>query len=468
MPPAPTRSPSDPAPGSAEALTPGPRAGPAGGPAESLLHRGATQAVAGARRLAQAWAPASPARWRPGRRDAAALGPPMRRHARALMRALRRPLVAGNQVDLLIDGPATHAAMFEAIAGARERIDLESYIVEADGPGAELAERLRAKCREGVQVNLLFDGFGSIATRSAYFDALRADGVRVCEFNPLRHWRRLLSRAVHLRDHRKLLVVDGRVAFLGGINISGVYASGPSEALPLHARGGDAPPWRDTHVRIAGPLVAQLQALFVAHWNRHAECALAPPPSRAPAPLGHHHAAVASCEAGRGRNPFYRALLRAIDVAQSRVYLTTAYFVPTRRLLRALAAAARRGVDVRLVLPSLSDAWAPLHAGRSHYGRLLQAGVRVFERQGVLLHAKTAVIDGVWATVGSANLDWRSMVHNAEANAIVLDARFGAALEAVFRDDLAASREIGLADWRQRGWLRRMKEGLARRFEFLL
>ncbi|HEX6362672.1 MAG TPA: phospholipase D-like domain-containing protein, partial [Albitalea sp.] len=144
----------------------------------------------------------------------------MRRHARVLMRALRRPLVAGNRIELLVDGPATYAAMFEAIEQAREHIDLESYIVEADGPGEELAERLVAKCREGVQVNLLFDGFGSLATKAAYFEALREGGVRLCEYNSPRSWSKLFSPAIHLRDHRKLLVVDGRVAFLGGVNIS--------------------------------------------------------------------------------------------------------------------------------------------------------------------------------------------------------------------------------------------------------
>jgi cardiolipin synthase len=451
----------------------GPAADPAEGPADTLLHRGAVPAREGARRLA-ALPGAALTRLRlpgVGRRDHPAAAQPLRRHARVVMRALRHRLIAGNQVDLLIDGPATYAAMFEAIGAARDHINLESYIVEADGPGAELAERLLAKCREGVKVNLLFDGFGSITTNPAYFEALRAGGVQVCEYNPLRSWRNVLSRAVHLRDHRKLLVVDGRVAFLGGINISGVYSSGSSaqHAPKRREAAPSTPPWRDTHVRIAGPLVAELQKLFVAHWNRHAECAIQPAHYLPPlVPEGHHRAAVASCEAGRRRNPIYRALLKAIDAAQERVYLTTAYFVPTRRLLHTLAAAARRGVDVRIVLPSQSDAWAPLHAGRSHYGRLLQAGVRVYERQGALLHAKTTVIDGVWATVGSANLDWRSFVHNAEANAIVLDADFGAEMEAVFLRDVAASREVTLQEWRQRGWLRRMQEALARRFEFLL
>jgi cardiolipin synthase len=276
---------------------------------------------------------------------------------------------------------------------------------------------------------------------------------------------------VHLRDHRKLLVVDGQVAFLGGVNISGVYSAGSSSehALKAGAAADGAPPWRDTHVRVAGPLVGELQKLFIAHWNRHARHPIQPANYLPPlARMGAQRAAVASREAGRRRNPFYRALLRAIDAAHERVQLTTAYFVPTRRLLRALAAAARRGVDVRLVLPSRSDAWAPLHAGRSHYGRLLQAGVRIFEREGALLHAKTTVIDGVWVAVGSANLDWRSFFHNAEANAIVLDAGFGREMEAVFASDLAASREVTLDAWQRRGWFNRFQEGLARRFEFLL
>jgi cardiolipin synthase len=434
---------------------------------DNLLMRGAAGALHGARRLA-ALPAAAWSRLRPhGAGDPPGThGLTLRRHAGVLMRALRQPLVGGNHVELLIDGAATYAAMFAAIDGAHDHINLESYIVEADGPGEELARRLIAKCREGVKVNLLFDSFGSLTTATAYFDALRAAGVRLCEYNPLRSWRRLFSRAVHLRDHRKLLVVDGEVAFVGGVNISGVHVAGSSLSKN---RSTGAPPWRDTHLRIAGPLVSQLQQLFVAHWNQHA-CETIQPAHYAPPlrPAGRLRGAIASCEAGRRRNPFYRALVKAIDHAHERVLLTTAYFVPTRRLVRALSAAARRGVDVRLLLPGQSDAWAPLQAGRSHYGRLLQAGVRIYERQGALLHAKTTVIDGVWVTVGSANLDWRSFVHNAEANAIVLDAAFGSQMEAVFTEDVAASHEITLETWHARGWLQRVQEALARRFEFLL
>jgi cardiolipin synthase len=394
-----------------------------------------------------------------------------RRHAHVLMRSLGRPLSGGNRVDLLVDGPATYEAMFAAIDCAEHQILVESYIVEADGPGEELAQRLLAKARAGVEVNLLFDGFGSLLTSGDYFDALRRGGVRVCEYNPLRQWRRLFSRAAHLRDHRKLLVVDGGVAFVGGVNISGVYASGPSSMVPgLHEKSAGDPPWRDTHLRIEGPLAGDFHRLFVSHWNAHACSPMrrpAPAPARPVAGIG-VRGAIASCDAGTRRNPFYRALLRSIDGARHRVYVTTAYFVPTRRLLRALANAARRGVDVRLLLPSLSDAWAPLHAGRSHYARLLHAGVRIYERQGALLHAKTTVIDGVWSTVGSANLDWRSVLHNAEANAVIVDSGFGERMEDLFRSDLAASHEVTLGRWQQRGWVRRLQEMLARRFEFLL
>src|SRR6185295_1959371 len=376
----------------------------------------------------------------------------LRQHAQVLQRALREPLRAGNRVELLVDGPATYAAMFAAIDAARDHINLESYIVEAGGPGEELAQRLIAKSRAGVRVNLLYDGFGSLLTESRYFAALREAGVAVCEYNPLRSWRKLFSRSVHWRDHRKLLVVDGRIAFVGGVNISGVYSAGSAHrAHPADAAVGE-PRWRDTHVQVSGPLVADLQRLFLHHWHHHASAPLAPA-DYLPAlqPAGLQRAASASCDAGRRSNPFYRALVHAIDAARERVFVTAAYFVPTRRLLRALAGAARRGVDVRLVLPSLSDAWAPLHAGRSHYGQLLQAGVRIFERQGALLHAKTTVIDGVWATVGSSNLDWRSFIHNAEANVIVLDSEFGAAMETLFGDDLAASREMNLVQWHGRG-----------------
>ncbi len=395
-------------------------------------------------------------------------------HAHALVAGLVEPLVTGNRVDLLQDGPGTYAAMFEAIDNASDHINLESYILEAQGPGEEFARRLIARVKAGVRVNVLYDSFGSIGTPESYFDHLRANGVNVAEYNPLRRLGNLLSRALHLRDHRKLMVVDGRIGFIGGVNISPVYSAGSS---PLAALSGSGPAdtgalkpgWRDTHVRVEGPIVAQLQRLFMRHWSKHSSIALRGTHYFPPlAPVGTQRVALAACDAGRRRNPFYRALLSALDASQQRVFLTTAYLVPTRRLMRSLVRAARRGVDVHLLLPGVSDFWAPLQAGRSHYSRLLRAGVHLHELHDTLLHAKTCVIDGLWTTVGSANLDWRSFLHNAEANLVVLDAGLAQEMEQVFQADVARSKVIVRAEWAQRGLRQRIVETLARRFEFFL
>ena len=400
--------------------------------------------------------------------------PSLGAHAHALVAGLCDPLVTGNAVTLLQDGPGTYAAMFEAIDNARDHVNLESYILEAEGPGEEFARRLVARAKAGVRVNVIYDSFGSIGTSASYFDHLRANGVNVCEYNPLRRLGNLLSRALHLRDHRKLMVVDGRIGFIGGVNISSVYSSGSSPLTSLagsEAAGTEPakPGWRDTHVRVEGPIVAQLQRLFMRHWSRHSPVALRGTHYFPPiAPAGQQRVAVAACDAGRRRNPFYRALLSALDAAQHRIYLTTAYLVPTRRLMRALVRAARRGVEVRLLLPGVSDFWAPLQAGRSHYTRLLRAGIHLHELHDTLLHAKTCVIDGLWTTVGSSNLDWRSFLHNAEANLVILDAALGREMEDVFMADVARAREIVRAQWRRRGLRQRVAETLARRFEFFL
>lgn len=394
-----------------------------------------------------------------------ALLPVAMSHAHELVRRLGEPLLGGNQLTLLQDGPATFAAMFEAIEQARDHINIESYIVEADGPGEELARRLVERCRAGVRVNLLFDSFGSLQTSSAFFDRLRAAGVSLCEYNPVQRLRALLGKALHLRDHRKLMIVDGRIGFIGGVNISSVYSSGSAPMAGQALRTG----WRDLHVRVEGPVVHRLQRLFVAHWQRYASGPMQDaryfPPLR---PAGTQRVGLAACDAGRRRNPYYSALLGAIDTAHSRILLTTAYLVPPRRLLRALVRAAERGVRVELLLPGVSDSWASLHAGRSHFARLLQAGICIHERHDRLLHAKACVIDGVWASVGSSNTDWRSFVHNAEANLVVVDEDFGRRMEAVFREDVGAAQCIDAQRWAQRSRWFRLKESLARRFEFFL
>lgn len=378
------------------------------------------------------------------------------------------PLTAGNEVRLLQDGPATYGAMLAAIETARAHIHMETYIFDDDEEGRRFADALIERQRRGVPVRLIRDGAGTFGTPPAFFQRLVDAGIRVLEFNPPNPLRARQEWALNQRDHRKLLIVDGRTAFLGGINISSVYSSGSFKRRPGGGADGRAP-WRDTDLQLRGPVVAELQKMFLATWAAQkgepfdTTNAFAPPE-------------VAGREVVRaiGSSPeepyslIYATLLSAIGSAETSVHLTNAYFAPDPQLLAALEAAAARGVDVRLILPGRTDSWLVFHAGRGYYERLLRAGVRIFERRGAILHSKTALVDGVWATVGSTNLDWRSFLHNHELNAVVLGAGFGAQLQAMFVQDLAASDEIVLAQWRQRGLPLRAKELFARLWEYWL
>jgi cardiolipin synthase len=374
-----------------------------------------------------------------------------------------QPLVEGNRARILIDGPRTHEAMFAAMAAARDHINLETYILEAVAIGERLAALLAKKVDQGVKVNLLYDSVGSIKTPPEYFERLRAIGVAVCEFNPASDLARINNR-----DHRKILVVDGRIAFTGGINISSAYASSSWRAR--RAAGRETKDgWRDTQVEIEGPVVAQFQRLFLDAWALQ-DCG--PAGAAAYFPKAERRGAMAMravrAEPGGDGAEMYRALLGRIGAARSRVWLTVGYFVPDPGLKQALIDAAARGADVQLVLPGYSDFWAPVYAGRSHYEELLAAGVAIHEWHEALMHAKTAVIDSAWSSIGSTNLDWRSFVHNYEADVIVYDAGFAREMEARFRRDVAAATRIDPAAWKLRGATEKVKEWIARRWEYLL
>jgi cardiolipin synthase A/B len=378
------------------------------------------------------------------------------------------PLTTGNRVQLLQDGPATYDAMFEAIAQARDHINMETYIIEDDAVGQRFAAALIAKQRQGVQVTLIRDSAGTFGTPAAFFERLAASGIQVLEFNPINPTRSRKEWEWNQRDHRKLLIIDGRTAFLGGINISSVY-SGGSFSRGSGAATPDSAPWRDTDVMLQGPVVAEFQKLFLATWQAQRGEPLAaknwfPPPEN----RGVQVVRAIGSSPDEPYSQIYATLLSAIANAETSVLLTNAYFVPDPQLLAALSAAARRGVDVKLILPSRTDSWLVFHAGRGYYDELLRAGVKIHERRGVILHSKTALIDGVWATIGSTNLDWRSFLHNHEVNAVVLGAEFGAQVRSMFDRDLALSDTVTLAEWERRPIDLRIKELFARTWQYWL
>ena len=372
------------------------------------------------------------------------------------------PFVDGNRVDLLIDGPASFAALAEAIRSAKTRIDMESYEFD-ETAGGEFSDMLLAARSRGVEVNLIYDAWGAANTPAALFDRMRRGGVQVLEFNPM-HPNGRVPVELNKRDHRKLLCVDGRLAITGGVNISQVYENAPQP----QGTDPERQAWRDTDVRIEGPVVAQFERYFMETWRQQRGPALAEPPPTPAAPAGGMTAQAIDGAPDSGQPLIYRTLLAAIELSQKSVHLTTGFFVPTPDLARALMAAARRGVDVQLVVPSESTSGAAVAAGRSGYGELLEAGVGIHEREQKVLHAKTAVIDGQWSAVGSSNLDWRSAVWNNEIDAIVLGAEFGAGMEAMFKGDVAASHAVSLEGWRRRGFAERLREIRAKVLETLL
>ena len=354
--------------------------------------------------------------------------------------------------------------MFEAMSRARDHINLQVYILESGEVGDRLAALLKKKAGEGVKVSVLYDSVGSLKTPKEYFAGLREGGVRVCEFNPVGLFYKLNNR-----DHRKILVVDGRVGFTGGVNLSDTYSHSSRRARQVTDKEKDKKEgWRDTHVQAEGPVVSQLQRIFLDAWALQ-DCGPSPEARHYP-PLearGAKAMQVVRGDPDRGSET-YDALLKKISAAQSRVWLTVGYFVPDPYLKRALLDAARRGVDVQLVLPGFSDFWAPVYAGRSHYEDLLAAGVKVHEWHEALMHAKTAVVDSAWSVVGSTNLDWRSFVHNYEADLIVHDAAFARELERRFERDVEAAVTVDAEAWRRRAATEKLKEWLARQWEYLL
>jgi len=353
---------------------------------------------------------------------------------------------AGNRVDLLVDADAFYPAMLQSIEQATTRIWLEMYLVESGAVLDRFVAAFVAAAQRGVRVCLLLDDFGCRGMLAADRERLAAEGVSLIFYNPLHYgkWRRNL-----FRDHRKILLVDHRYAFVGGAGLTDDFAPPDRPAMG----------WRETMVRIEGPCVADWSALFAKTWRiwgwQHT--ALTPCAEAAPVHADGYGARVAYTS-GLGSQEISRTLVQRIRGAEQRVWLATAYFVPSIRIRRTLRAAARRGVDVRLLLPGPhTDHPAVRHAGRRFYHRMLRSGVRVFEFQPRFIHMKVVTCDD-WVSVGSSNVDRWNLRWNLEANQEVEDGRFAAIAQRMFEHDFSVSEEVSIESWRARSWSSRFRE----------
>lgn len=376
------------------------------------------------------------------------------------------PLIAGNKVTLLFDGPQTLGAMMAAISAAKDHVNLETYIFDQDDLGRRFAELLIAKQRAGVQVNIIYDSIGTLGTPSEFFGKMRAAGINLTEFNPVNPLKRFGRWRLNNRDHRKILVVDGLIGFAGGINIANDYANSSLFRSKRKANGDLG--WRDTHVQIEGPAVASLQLLFLDAWASQKTGDLPDRDYFPPLTAAGDKIVRVVASKPDGDHELYKAYVLAMQQATKSIHLTVAYFAPDVQIMEVLTKAARRGVDVRMIFPGISDAGLMLYAGQSFYSELLDAGVKIYQLQASVLHAKTAVIDHAWSTVGSANIDMRSFLHNSEMNVIVLGESFGNSMESAFQEDLTNSVEVTKAEWEQRPLADRIKEWAARSLEYWL
>lgn len=372
---------------------------------------------------------------------------------RAIRRAGDCPRIPGNIVQLLRDGPAVFASWLRDIAQAQHFILFENYIFRSDRIGSQIAEALMERARAGIEVYVLFDWLGSLGTSRTLWVKMQRAGVRVRPFRSIR-----LSDPLRLlqRNHRKVMCIDGQIGHVGGLCVGDAWAGNPDRGLA---------PWRDTAIRFAGPAAAELCLAFEETW-REAGGAL-PERIRVPAELPPVEQTEANGVALQedtpcanaplrvvsglpGRSRIYRLTQVLLANAASRIWITDAYFLTPPTMYEALTAAARDGVDVRVLVPGRSDlAWIAWMS-RTGYVGLLEAGVRIFEWQGPMLHAKTTVVDGMWCRVGSSNLNLASLLTNWELDVVVEDESFGRAAEQMYLRDLANSREIHLQTRRSR------------------
>ena len=360
------------------------------------------------------------------------------------------PLAAGNRAQALVNGDRFFGDMLKAIRGAQKTITFESYIYWSGDIGAEFTQALIERAQAGVKVHLLFDALGSGKIDENSVKSMKAAGIEVEKYNP---WRWNTLARINNRTHRKIMVVDGRIGYTGGAGIADEWRGNAED--PNH--------WRDTHFRIEGPVVAQMQAAFIENWIEvtgrvlHGE-EYFPELGRA----GGESAQFIVTSPGGGSESMQLMYLVSIAAAAKSIKLSAAYFVPDGVEVRTLVAAAKRGARVQLIVPG-PETDSPLvrRASRSTWGELLRAGVEIYEYQPTFFHCKVMIVDDLWVSVGSTNFDSRSFSVNDEANLNVYDRDFAAAQARIFEDDLKRSRRVSLEQWRNRPWTEKLWEHTA-------
>lgn len=366
------------------------------------------------------------------------------------------PLTAGNQVDLVFDGEQTFNAIYRAINNAKYQINLEYFIFEnIQFKETDLKTLLIRKVAQGVQVCVIYDAFGSVSTPPELFQSLKENGVKIHEFHPLDIEN---ASKINQRDHRKILVADGKLAIVGGVNLSSTYQSksnlGMREKSITDVQQAH---WKDTNMVIQGPAVAEVQKLFVAHWDPKQtidQTHFYPTIEN----KGKELVRVIGSAPTKGLPLYYATLVSAIQHAEKEIYLSSAYFVPTSDQKKMLVKAAKRGVDVNLLLPGVSDSAVAMMVQHSHYEDLLENNIHIYESDTEVLHAKTVTMDGVWSVVGSSNFDYRSAASNQEIDVVILGTNTAAALKQKFNQDIQKVKRIDLATFKKRPLLEKIKE----------
>ena len=370
---------------------------------------------------------------------------------RSIESSFQEKFSSATHVQLLWKGKESFETIFRAIQDAKRFICLQFYIFKDDETGSALSDLLKKKSQEGVKVFLLYDHFGSFGTPGRFWKELNLAGVRIRASHPFK-WTAPFHY-VH-RDHRKLIVIDSKKAFTGGLNIANEYSG---FHLRRRSRG-----WRDTGILIEGPIVNELFETFKRSWKtwrgeriEFRQIGEDPHPSKAKKGIPALPIFVYS---RKGRKRMRNLLRYSIKNAKANISLTTAYFIPSRRMIALLEGAVRRGVRVRLLVPGKSDVPAASYAGRAFFTRLLTSGVEIYIYQGEMLHAKTFVFDQYWSIVGSTNLDYQSLIYNDEGNIGILDASFASKMIKIFEEDLKESLGIDLEEWQRRPLFEKLKE----------